>query len=59
MVTITTLARDGANLVTATVSGGHNLPVNTVIKGSIQGATGSPGTDMNTSAASAMPDALP
>ena len=56
VVTITSLVRDGANLVTATVSGGHNLPVNTVIKGSIQGATGSPGTDMNTSAASAMPD---
>ncbi len=56
VVTITSLVRDGANLVTATVGGGHNLPVNTVIKGSIQGATGSPGTDMNTSAASAMPD---
>lgn len=56
VVTITSLVRDGANLVTATVSGGHNLPVNTVIKGSVQGATGSPGTDMNTSAASAMPD---
>ena len=56
VVTITSLVRDGANLVTATVSGGHSLTVNTVIKGSIQGATGSPGTDMNTDPTLAMPD---
>lgn len=56
VVTITSLVRDGANLVTATVSGGHSLPVNTVIKGSIQGATGAPGADMNTTASAVMPD---
>ena len=56
VVNITTLTRDGANLVTATVSGGHGLPVYSVIKGSIQGATGSPGTDMNTDPTLAMPD---
>lgn len=55
VVTITTLTR-ASNVVTATVSGGHSLTVNKIIKGSIQGATGSPGTDMNTSAAAAMPD---
>ena len=43
VVTLTSLSRT-SNLCTATVSGGHNLPVNKVIKVSIQGATPS---DMN------------
>lgn len=43
VATLTSLSRT-ANLCTATISGGHNLPVNKVIKGSIQGSTP---TDMN------------
>lgn len=54
VVTITSLVRS-SNVVTATVSGGHSLPVNSTIKGSIQGATGTPGTDMNTDSTAAMP----
>jgi DNA-binding phage protein len=55
VVTLTSLTRT-SNVCTGTVSGGHNLPVGYVIKGSIQGATGTPGTDMNTDATAAMPD---
>lgn len=55
VVTMTSLTR-ASNVVTGTVSGGHSLSVGKVIKGSMQGATGTPGTDMNTNPANAMPD---